>query len=93
MNQRDAAKAGLELRRAWRRLFLDDEGNLTHDGRLVLMDIEAECGRTSAGISEDNEGRIDPYRLAVNAGKGAVFITIKRRLFEPLDKYLRATED
>lgn len=93
MNRQEAAKAGIELRRAWRRIFLDDEGNLTPDGRLVLMDIEAECGRTSSGIARDKEGRIDPYELALNAGKGAVFITIKRRLFEPLEKLIKAAED
>lgn len=93
MNRQQAAAAGLELRRAWRRLFCDENGELTPDGRLVLCDIEAECGMTRTEVGADNLGRIDPYRLAMNEGKRTVFVTVKKRLFEPLDNLLKATED
>lgn len=93
MNRAEAAAAKLELHRAWRRLFLDDSGELTPDGRAVLCDIEAECGMTRTIVGTDNMGRIDPYRLAMNEGKRGVFVTVKRRLFEPLNNLVKAAED
>ena len=87
------AAAQLDILRAWRAVFFDDKGALSEASATVLRDIEAEFHQTRSTASVDKEGRIDPLAMAMNEGKRAAFMFIKRRLYADLTPLVRATEE
>lgn len=93
MNRREVAVAQLEIQRAWRTVFFDEKGALSEASGLVLRDIEAEFHQTRSTASVDKDGRIDPLAMAMNEGKRAAFMFIKRRLYADLTPLLRAAEE
>lgn len=93
MNRKEVAAAQLEILRAWRAVFFDDKGALSEASALVLRDIEAEFHQTRSTASVDKDGRIDPLAMAMNEGKRAAFMFIKRRLYTDPAPLMRATEE
>lgn len=69
-------------RAAYRRLFLDDNGNWTPDGALVLADLEAICYALRTSVP-DASGPIDPLRLVYNEGSRRAYLHIKRQALTP----------
>ena len=84
------AQRVLDLHKAWRRLFLRDDGTLKEDALVVLADLEAECYQTRSTVDGTP---IDPLRMAMNEGKRTLYHIVKRRLYQPLDALVRKTED
>ncbi len=75
----------LEVIRAWRALFLNDDGSLRDNAESVLRDLEAICQATRTDLPLDEHSRVDPYRVVETHAKRAVFLTAKKRLFGPIN--------
>lgn len=92
MNRQDAAQRQLDLARAYRSLFLDDDGNPRPEADVVLRDLEAVCGWMPKNMPTIKDGSIDPLRLAADAERRMVFAHIKKQLFSDITELKRATE-
>ncbi len=79
--------------RAYRRLFLTDDGALTTDGEIVLRDLEAKCGWMVEAMPIDKNGAVNPLRIAGIHDRRTVYSHIRRRLFEDITKLKRAKEE
>lgn len=93
MNRKEAASAALDVMRSYRRLMLNDDGTLREDALIVMADLERESRQTRTTAALDRDGRIDPLGMAMNEGRRALFLHVRRRLFTPLEGYIEATED
>lgn len=78
----------LEIARAYRRLFLNDDGSVKPDADTVLRDLEKLCGWMNVELPVDSQGRADPLRTAAAVEKRGVYATVKQRLFGPLTKLI-----
>jgi hypothetical protein len=78
--------------RSYRALFLNDDGTLKPEGEAILRDLERECAWMKTVMPITKDGSIDPLRLAEEAARRKVFALIKKRIFEPLEPYRKATE-
>ena len=86
------ADVKLELLRAYRALFLNEDGSLKAEGELILRDLEKECGWMVEGMPIAPNGHVDPMRLAGNYAKRGIYAHIKKRIFDPLLAIKRQTE-
>ena len=78
--------------RAYRGLFLTEDGQYKPDAEIVLRDLEKECGATKKAMPTIKDGSIDPLRIVESFAKTAVYRHIKERLFADLIPLKRATE-
>ena len=93
MSMTSGAAAALEIARAYRALFLGEDGRLLPEAETVMRDLERECGWMVDRMPVAPDGHVDPLRLAGSFEKRRTYAHIKKRLFEPLEKYQqRATE-
>lgn len=90
MTKADDAK--LELLRAYRALFLREDGGLKPEGELILRDLEKECGWMVEAMPIATDGHVDPLRLAGAYEKRRTYAHIKKRIFDPLLDLKRKTE-
>lgn len=69
------------LRRALRRRFINEAGELNSDGRRIMRDLAQFCyaNRVTAKISP-RSGQIDPIAMGVAEGRREVFIRIAQAL-------------
>ena len=73
-----------ELERSYRALFLEADGSkLKPEGESVLRDLEKVTGWMNTSLPTDQNGKVDPLRLAGYHEKRAVFAHIKKRIFNP----------
>lgn len=91
-NRKQLAEQQLQIMRAYRGLFLTEDGQLTPDAQTVMRDLEKECGASNKKMPTIKDGSIDPLRIAENFAKVAMFRHIKERLFADLIPLKRATE-
>ena len=91
-NRKQLAEQKLQIMRAYRGLFLTDDGQLTPAAQIILRDLEKECGAADKTMPTTKDGSIDPLRIAANFGKATMFRHIKERLFADLIPLKRATE-
>ena len=84
------AKRELEILKAFQKVFLDESGNLTKDGKVVLSffrdeaGARGELGKNGVPYFYDNENRFD--------ANAAAFLLGKRRMFDLMVKYLSLDE-
>ena len=83
----------LEVARAYRSLFLNDDGSFKPDGEIVLRDIEKVCGWMVTSLPTTKDGAVDPYQAVANLAKRKTFAHIKEQLFQPLEPLKRKTEN
>ena len=86
------AQQELEIARAYRALFLNEDGTFVPDAEVIMRDLENHCGAHKKNMPTINDGSIDPMRIVENFAKVAVFRYVKERLFGPLDKWKREVE-
>lgn len=93
MSNREAlAQRELDTSRAYRELFLEEDGQIKPAAQTVLRDLEKECGWMVKALPTAKDGHIDPLRVAADMEKRRIFSHIKERLFAPLTNLQRATE-
>lgn len=92
MSRKDQAQAELEICRAYRHLFLEDDGRVKPEAEAVLRDLERRCGWMIDKLPVDDKGAVDPYRAAANLQMRGVYAHVKKRIFQPLNELMRATE-
>ena len=92
-SRKQLADQKLIIMRAYREIFLTDDGQLKPAAQIVLRDLEKECGASMKSMPTTKDGSIDPLRIAENFAKTAVFRHIKERLFADLTPIKRATEN
>lgn len=68
-------------RDSYRRVFLDDRGDLTPDSQIVMADLIRFCCAKKATIRLDQQGKVDPYAMAVAEGRREVFNRLNSYLF------------
>lgn len=88
-SRKDNAQRELEISRAYRVLFLNDDGTLKPEAEVVLRDLEKKCGWMVTRIPVTNTGNIDPLQLAVDTAKRTIYAHVKERVFAPLDKIVK----
>ncbi len=91
-NRKQLAESQLQIMRAYRGLFLTEDGQLNPDAQLIMRDLEKECGASMKKMPTIKDGSIDPLSIVENFAKTAVFRHIKERLFADLIPLKRATE-
>lgn len=82
----------LEVARAYRSLFLNDDGSFKPDAEIVLRDIEKITGWKVTSLPTSKDGSVDPYQAVANLAKRKTFAHIKEQLFKPLEPLKRKTE-
>ena len=92
MSRKDQAQRQIDLATAYRRLFLDDQGNIRKEADAVLRDLEHVTGWMPKSLPTIKDGSIDPLRLAADAERRMVFAHIKKQLFSDITQLKRATE-
>lgn len=92
MSKQEKAQAEIEICRAYRALFLEEDGRIKPEAETVLRDMERKCGWMVDSLPVGNDGHVDPYRAAAALEKRGVYGHIKKRIFEPLNALMRATE-
>jgi hypothetical protein len=68
-------------RDAYRRLFLDNRGDLSPDAEIVLADMKRFCCATKATIRLDEQGKVDPYAMAIAEGRREVWNRMNSYLY------------
>lgn len=92
VDRAEVARHKLEVMRAWRRCLLDERGNPTDDGLIVMRDLEGAAFQLKSTATVATDGHIDTTQMAINEGKRSLYHFIRRRLFEPLEPLVKATE-
>ena len=92
MSQSKVAHARLDIARAYRGLFLEEDGTLKPEAETVLRDLERECGWMVKAMKTTSDGSIDPLRLAADYEKRRIYAHIKECLFADLVHLKRLTE-
>lgn len=87
-----AAKARLDLLKAYRRVFLDETGGVKPDARAVFRDLSAFCKLDATGLPDGPDGAAQALALALRTGRGDVFNHLNARLSEPLEPLMRRVE-
>ena len=85
-------EAELEMVRAYRGLFLREDGTLKPEGEVVMRDLEKTTKWMVGKLPIDQSGRVDPLQLAADQSRREVYAHIKTRLFASLERYKRQTE-
>ena len=80
MTEADIARARLDLVMAWKRLFLDEAGQVRPDARTVFRDLGAFCGNGNPVLPLDGTGRIDPMQAVNLVSRMQVYSFIEGRL-------------
>lgn len=88
MSQNDIARV-----KAWRMCLLDDRGNLTPNGELVMRDLEKVCGWMVFGLPVDATGQTDPYRAAAELSKRGVYAHVRKRLFGDVLPFIEGNDE
>lgn len=88
-NRKDNAQRELEISRAYRVLFLNDDGTLKPEAEVVLRDLEKKCGWMLKAMPRVTDGSIDPLQLAADTSKRTIYAHIRERVFAPLDKLVK----
>ena len=70
-----------EIERAYKALFLQEDGTLKPEGELILRDLEKECGWMVSQMPAAPDGHVDPLRLAGAFEKRRTYAHIKKRIF------------
>lgn len=68
-------------RDAYRRVLLDDRGDLTPDSQILMADLKRFCCAAKPTIRLDKDGKVDPYAMAVAEGRREVWNRINSYLF------------
>lgn len=68
-------------RDSYRRVFLDDRGDLSPDSKIVMADLKRFCCASKATIRLDQQGKVDPYAMAVAEGRREVWNRVNSYLF------------
>ena len=92
MSRADQAQAQIDIARAYRALFLDEDGGLKPEADIVLRDLERESGAARKSMPTIKDGSVDPMRIVENFAKVAMYRHVKERLFVPLERLKRLTE-
>jgi len=92
MSEKTHANATLEICRAYRGMFLNDDGTLKPDAEIVMRDLEKECGWMVDRMPETQDGHVDPLKLAGAYEKRRTYAHIRKRLFQPLKGLIKQTE-
>ena len=72
----------LRRKRAYRRMFLGDDGNLTRDGEAVLVDLRRFCRATaSTAVVSPMSKTVDPIAMALAEGRREVFNRLIAHLY------------
>ena len=82
----------LEVARAYRSLFLNEDGSFKPDAEIVMRDIELETGWMPKALPETKAGAVDPYKAVAQLEKRRTYAHIKKQLFKPLEQLKRKTE-
>lgn len=82
----------LETIRAYRAMFLNEDGTYKPDAERVMRDLEARCGWMPSGLPTDGRGAVDPLKLAAESERRLIYAHIKKRLHGPLDNLMRMIE-
>jgi hypothetical protein len=91
----DAAKLAeqeIAIANAYRRLFMDGDGNFTPDGEAVMRDLERECGWMKTKLPTIQGGGVDPLRLAADTQARHIYAHVKVRLQGDLTQLRKLTE-
>lgn len=92
MKRSEVAERELEMARAYRALFLEEDGTLKPEAQIVLRDLEHVSGAAKKAMPTIKDGSVDPMRIVENFAKVAMYRHIKERLFAPLEQLKRVTE-
>ena len=92
MNPKTAAQSKLDIARAYRGLMLTEQGDIKPEAEIILRDLEKQCGWMVDAAPVDNTGAVDTHRMSGMWFKRQTYAHIKKRLFEPLDKYVKTVE-
>ena len=72
----------LRRKQAYRRIFLDADGNLSRDGEAVLVDLRRFCRATaSTAVVSPISKTIDPIAMALAEGRREVFNRLVAHLY------------
>lgn len=93
MTAAERASAELATSRAWRALFLNDDGTFKPEADVVIRDLEGLCAWMKMDLPMDDAHRVDGMALARDTGKRTVFAAVKKRLFADLTGLKRRTEN
>ena len=83
----------LEMARAYRGIFLMEDGSLKPEGEAIMRDLEKITKWMVGKLPIDNTGKVDALQLAADQSRREVYAHIKKRLFAPLDGYKRQVEN
>lgn len=70
----------LKRKRAYKKLFLADDGTLNEDGRIVLADLANFC-RANKSTTHVANGKADPILSAVGDGRREVWLRLQEMLY------------
>lgn len=68
-------------RDSYRRVFLDDRGDLSPDSKIVMADLKRFCNASKSSIRLDKDSKVDAYAMAVAEGRREVWNRINSYLF------------
>lgn len=78
----DAVRNVLSRKQSYRRLFMNDQGDLTRDGEVVLADLRRFCrASSSTAIVSPISKTIDPLAMAMAEGRREVFLRVAAHLY------------
>lgn len=92
MTPKQAAISKIETARSYQALFLDGQGGLKPEAETVFRDLEKACGWMVDSMPMDNNGNVDPLRLAGAYEKRRIYAHIKKQVFAPLEESKRIIE-
>lgn len=70
------------LMRAYERTFLDAQGKLTADARLIIAELYSECGMIHPSPMRKLDGSISVEDMCIAEGKRIMVLGIMRRIFK-----------
>lgn len=78
----EAVRNVLNRKAAYRRVFMNPQGDLTRDGEIVLADLRRFCrASSSTAIVSPVSKQIDPLAMAMAEGRREVFNRLVAHLF------------
>lgn len=83
-------------RSAYRRALTDGQGNLTHDGRVIVAHLAKFCrATTSKGVSGNGPmgAHVDANATLIAVGRNEVFMAIMKELAVDIDRVFYAVHD
>jgi len=70
----------VKLSNEWKKRFFGEDGKLTEGGKRMLFDLKTFAKARHTFIYTDNDGKVDPYALAIAKGRREVYDRIIRFL-------------